>query len=75
MARVSRCLQSPASSPRPISGLVAFEDPGGNDEALNFAGAFVNFGDARIAVGALDGILAAVAVAAVISSASSMTRV
>src|SRR6202041_1624942 len=41
------------------------EDPGGNDQALDFAGAFVDFGDAGVAVVALDGVFAGVAVAAV----------
>src|SRR5438552_15041660 len=39
--------------------------PGGNDQTLNLAGAFVNFGDARVAVSPLDGIFAAVTVATV----------
>src|SRR5713101_796831 len=41
------------------------QNPGRNDEALDFAGAFVDFGDAGVAVVAFDGIFAAVAVAAV----------
>src|ERR1700676_2349729 len=41
------------------------EYPGGDDQALNLAGAFVYLGDARIAVHAFDGIFAAVAIAAV----------
>ena len=41
------------------------QEPGGDDEALDFAGAFVDFGDAGVAVVALDGIFAGVAVAAV----------
>src|SRR5580700_4545281 len=41
------------------------QNPRGNDQALDFAGAFVDFGDAGVAVVALDGIFAAVAVAAV----------
>src|SRR5271155_3916015 len=45
--------------------ILGFEEPGGDDEALDFGGAFVDFGDARVAVVALDGIFAAVAVAAV----------
>src|SRR5580704_11089980 len=44
--------------------LVALQDPSGDDQALDLAGAFVNFGDARIAVGAFDWVFAAVAVAA-----------
>src|SRR5271168_1758597 len=42
-----------------------FEDPAGDYQALDFAGAFVDFGDAGVAVVALDGIFAAVTVAAV----------
>src|SRR5262249_49882798 len=38
--------------------------PRRNDEALDFAGAFVNFGDASVAIGAFNRILAAVAIAA-----------
>src|SRR5579859_1947889 len=41
------------------------QGPGGDDEALDFGGAFVDFGDAGVAVVALDGIFAGVAVAAV----------
>src|SRR5579859_3340423 len=41
------------------------QNPGGDDEALDFGGAFVDFGDSGVAVVALDGIFAAVAVAAV----------
>ena len=37
---------------------------GGDDDALNFAGAFVDFGDARVAVVPLDAVLDGVAVAA-----------
>src|SRR5256885_3632294 len=43
----------------------SFEEPGGNDEALDFASAFVDFGDAGVAVVAFDGIFATVAVATV----------
>jgi len=32
------------------------QDPVGDDEALDFAGAFVDFGDAGVAVVALDGV-------------------
>src|SRR5579863_3583355 len=39
--------------------------PGGDDQTLDFAGAFVDFGDAGVAVGAFDGIFAAVTVSAV----------
>src|SRR5579871_3184855 len=46
-----------------ISGLgKALQRPGGDHEALNLAGAFVNFGDARVAIVALDGVFAAVAI-------------
>ena len=45
--------------------LVTFQHPRGDYQALNFAGAFVNLGDAGVAIGAFDGIFAAVAVAAV----------
>src|SRR5437879_13487160 len=41
------------------------QDPGRNDQTLDFAGPFVDFGDARIAVVALYRVFAAVAVAAV----------
>jgi hypothetical protein len=44
---------------------LGFQNPGGDDEALDFGGAFVDFGDAGVAVVALDGIFAAVAIAAV----------
>src|SRR5260370_31530947 len=45
--------------------LLRTQNPGGDNEALDFAGAFVNFGDAGVAVVALYGIFAAVAVATV----------
>jgi len=43
---------------------IRFQNPGGDDEALNFAGAFVDFGNAGVAVIAFDWIFATVAVAA-----------
>src|SRR2546430_9354112 len=43
----------------------SFEEPGGDDEALDFARAFVDFGDAGVAVVTFDRILAAVAGATV----------
>jgi hypothetical protein len=42
-----------------------FQEPGGDDETLDFGGAFVDFGDAGVAVVAFDGVFAGVAVAAV----------
>src|ERR1700679_2269950 len=44
---------------------IRFQDPGGDDQALNLAGALVDFGDAGVAIIAFDGIFAAVTVAAV----------
>ena len=44
--------------------ILGTKDPGGDDQALDFAGALVDFGDAGVAVVAFDGIFAAVAVAA-----------
>src|SRR5713226_5856913 len=41
------------------------QNPGGDNQALDFAGAFVNFRDACVAVVALDGVLTAVTIAAV----------
>src|ERR1700733_13585735 len=49
----------------PARRSVRLKDPGGNYDALDFAGALVDFGDARVAIHALDGILATVTVAAV----------
>src|SRR5437660_8120926 len=46
-----------------IFSLLRTQNPGGDNESLDFAGAFVNFGDAGVAVVALDRILAAVAIA------------
>src|SRR5260370_40833777 len=43
---------------------VGLQSPGGDYQALDFAGAFVDLRDARIAVVALAGVLAAVNVAA-----------
>src|SRR5882724_7262535 len=58
--------RAPVRRPGPVpdaSGLA--QHPGGDHQALDFAGAFVNFGDARVAVHAFDGVFTAVAVAAV----------
>src|ERR1700734_1270729 len=44
---------------------IRFEDPGGDDQALNLAGALVDFGDAGVAIIPFDGIFAAVTVATV----------
>jgi len=51
------------------------QNPGGNDEALDFAGAFVDFGHAAVVIVALDGIFAAVALPPWIWMASWVTRV
>src|SRR6266853_4770363 len=56
--------QSSSSTWSEYYGRLRLQNPGGNDEALDFAGAFVDFGDAGVAIIALDGIFAAVAVAA-----------
>ena len=45
--------------------MLGAEAPGGDDQALDFAGAFEDFGDGGGAVVALDGIFAGVAVGAV----------
>ena len=45
--------------------MLGLEEPGRDDQALDFGGAFVDFGDAGVAVVALDRIFAGVAVAAV----------
>src|SRR6266850_6957262 len=57
--------QSSSSTESEYYGRLRLQNPGRDDQTLDFAGAFVDFGDAGIAVVALDGILAAVAVAAV----------
>src|SRR5271168_718286 len=54
-----------SARPTTTSSLLTLQNPGRDYQALDFAGAFVDFGDARVAVVTLDGIFAAVAVAAV----------
>src|SRR5258708_15449030 len=44
--------------------MLRLQNPGGDNQALDFAGAFVDFGDAGVTVIALDGIFAAVTIAA-----------
>ena len=46
------------------SALLSLQGPGSYHEPLNFAGALIYFGDAGIAISSLDGILAAISVAA-----------
>src|SRR5690606_31300989 len=63
----------PSSPPWPSCCVVAapearsgpFDQAAADDQSLDLAAAFVNAGDARVAVKALDGVLPAVAVAAV----------
>src|SRR6266849_5764772 len=57
--------QSSSSTRSGYYGRLRLQNPGRDNQALDFAGAFVDFGDAGVAVVALDGILAAVAIAAV----------
>jgi hypothetical protein len=41
---------------------LGLQNPRGDDEALDFEGAFVDFGDAGVAVVSLDGVFAGAAV-------------
>src|SRR6267378_2415192 len=57
--------QSSSSTSSEYYGWLRLQNPGRDDQALDFAGAFVNFRDAGVAIVTFDGILAAVTVAAV----------
>src|SRR6267378_1458011 len=57
--------QSSSSTRSGYYGRLRLQNPRRDDQTLDFTGAFIDLGDARVAVVALDGILAAVAVAAV----------